>query len=300
MVSGHSADGGLRDLSKLRVLIVDDEPMLRSVIQDFLLMLGFENQRVAGDGLEALEVMRAEPVDFMLSDIRMPKMELEELLGVVKQEFPRLVVVATSGFSDLESARNIFVKGAHDFIGKPLNLDALELAMQWIVERQRMLQTAERLFGKAALPVPPEEAASRLAAMREALRVGVHHFESKIRHAVRMADLLEKLQTGLTPALATDLALAVLLHELGTGYQIQSLCHQPRPLDDDERRPGAGTRPDCRPPGRLVAGSPRIPGDRWRTPPLADGDVPAGGGVVRAEPPLDLARPDQRTGWLSP
>jgi response regulator RpfG family c-di-GMP phosphodiesterase len=230
------SDSEPRDYSKLRVLIVDDEPMLRSVIQDFLLMLGFENQRVAGDGLEALEVMRAEPIDFMLSDIRMPKMELEELLGVIKQEFPRLVVVATSGFSDLESARNIFVKGAHDFIGKPLNLDALELAMQWIVERQRLLHAAEQLFGKAALPVPPEEVHPRLAALRERLLGGTHHFETKIRHAIRMADLLGQIQTDLAEPQLTDLTLAALLHELGTGYQIQTLCHQPRSLDEDERR----------------------------------------------------------------
>lgn len=224
------------ELSKLKVLIVDDEPMLRSVIQDFLLMLGFTEQRVAGDGIEALEVIRSEPIDFMLSDIRMPKMELEELLGVIKKEFPGLIVVATSGFSDLESARNIFIKGAHDFIGKPLNLDALELALQWIVERQQVLAMGERLFGQSALPVPPEESATRIQTLRDALGSGTHHFGAKIRHSIRMSDLIPTLQTGLEPPQQLDLQVAALLHELGTGYQIQALCRQPRSLDDDERR----------------------------------------------------------------
>lgn len=250
-LSPEAQDGEL-DPSKLRILIVDDEPMLRTVIQDFLLMLGFENQCVAGDGLEALEVMRSKPVDFMLSDIRMPKMELEELLGVVRQEFPRLVVIATSGFSDLDSARNIFSKGAHDFIGKPLNLDALELALQWIVERQKILQAAERLMGKSALPVPPEEGEARLDALREALRSGAHHFEHKIQHSIRIADFLRSIRTGLEPAQALDLELAALLHELGNGYQIQSLCRQPRQLDDEERRL---VQEHARISGRLVAWS---------------------------------------------
>jgi response regulator RpfG family c-di-GMP phosphodiesterase len=236
LTPGEPLFPAVTDFSKLTVLIVDDEPMLRSVIQDFLLMLGFENQRVAGDGIEALEVMRAEPIDFMLSDIRMPKMELEELLGVVKQEFPRLIVVATSGFSDLESARNIFMKGAHDFIGKPLNLDALELAIQWIVERQRVLQVAEQFFGQAALPVEPETAEGRLAGLKEMLRSGTHHFEGKILHSIRMAEFIRTIQTGLELPELVDLQVAALLHELGTGYQIQSLCRQARPLDDDERR----------------------------------------------------------------
>lgn len=248
----RAEEAGEVDPSKLRILIVDDEPMLRTVIQDFLLMLGFENQCVAGDGLEALEVMRSQPIDFMLSDIRMPKMELEELLGVVRKEFPRLVVIATSGFSDLDSARNIFSKGAHDFIGKPLNLDALELALQWIVERQKVLQTAERLMGKSALPVPPGEGPARLDALREALLAGTHHFEQKVRHSIRIADLLRRLQTGLEPALALDLELAALLHELGNGYQIQSLCRQPRQLDEEERR---FVQEHARISGRLVAWS---------------------------------------------
>lgn len=231
--SGTVADG--TDVSKYRVLIVDDEPMLRSVIQDFLLMLGFENQRVAGDGLEALDVLRGEPVDFMLSDIRMPKMELEELLGVIRKEFPRLIVIATSGFSDLESARNIFIKGAHDFIGKPLNLDALEVALPWMVDRQRILQRATTHFGAAAQPVAGAAAAAGLTALRETMLGGRHQFMERIHHAVRLADLLDGIETGLATAERVDLKLAALLHELGAGYQIQMMCRRQRELDDPER-----------------------------------------------------------------
>lgn len=237
---------------KIRILIVDDEPMLRSVIQDFLLMLGFEEQFVASDGMEALEVIRANTIDCMLSDIRMPKMELEELLGVIQKEFPKLIVVATSGYSDLASARNIFNKGAHDFLGKPLNLDALELALQWITERRKVLLLANHLFGQPVLPIPPSEAESRIDELIEALVGGIHHFQSKIRHAVRIANLARRLQTDLEAEANLDLRTAILLHELGTGYQIQTLCRQPRRLDDEERRL---VQEHARITGRLVAHS---------------------------------------------
>src|SRR5687768_3759499 len=95
----------------MRLLIVDDEPMLRSVIQEFLEMLGYTNFSVAGDGREGLEVLRAKPIDCMISDIRMPEMELEELLGIVRQEYPQLIVIATSGYSDFSTYANILRRG---------------------------------------------------------------------------------------------------------------------------------------------------------------------------------------------
>lgn len=223
-------------INDLRVLIVDDEPMLRSVIQDFLSMLGVTQQYVAGDGVEALEVIRSRPIDCMLSDIRMPKMELEELLGIIQREYPALIVIATSGYSDLGSARNIFGKGAHDFLGKPLNLDALELSLQWIAERRSILQAAGRLFGREASNNKPEHDLEHLKILTHAVQRHAHHFQNKIHHAIRLARLAQHIQTDLEQPADVDLQVAALLHEVGIGYQIQTLCRQPRRLDEDELR----------------------------------------------------------------
>lgn len=226
------------DATSLRLLIVDDEPMLRSVIQDFLLMLGFEHQFVAGDGEEALEVLRREPIDLMLSDMRMPKMELEELLAVVQQELPNLTVIATSGYSDLENARNVFLKGAHDFLGKPLNLDALELSINWIVERQRVLELARELFGgEGALAPDSPDIELRLEQLAGQICTSLRQFQGKMEHARRMERLLRELKLDdVSPGGRVKLRLATLLHELGAGYQIQALCRQPRRLEDEELR----------------------------------------------------------------
>jgi len=223
-------------ITDLRVLIVDDEPMLRSVIQDFLTMLGVTQQYVAGDGVEALEVIRSRPIDCMLSDIRMPKMELEELLGIIQREYPALIVIATSGYDDLGTARNIFCKGAHDFLGKPLNLDDLELSLRWIAERRSILQAAGRLFGKAALNNKPEHDLEHLKILIDAVQRHAHHFQNKIHHAIRLTRLAQHIRTDLEPAANVDLQVAALLHEVGIGYQIQTLCRKARRLDEDELR----------------------------------------------------------------
>lgn len=221
---------------RFRILIVDDEPMLRSVIQDFLSMLGFEDHIVAGDGLDALETIRANEIDCVLSDIRMPKMELEELLGILTVEYPELVVIATSGYSDFQSAYNIFIKGAHDFLGKPLNLDALEIALNWVRERQLVLIEAKRLFGSQALPVMPEDHQKRIDTLSLVMREQVHHFHPLIETSIRLSGLARRLRIDLDPQCHCDLVTAAMLHELGASYQMRTLCELPRRLEEDELR----------------------------------------------------------------
>jgi CheY-like chemotaxis protein len=218
------------DPTGLKILVVDDEPMLRSVIEDFLSLLGFEAPMIAGDGRQALQCLRSAPVDCMISDIRMPEMPLEELLVFVESEFPRLQVVATSGYSDLESARFIIEKGAHDFLGKPLNLDGLEVALTWICQRRRILDRAEECLSGA----PSPNGADRFGPLVALLSADTIPFAGKMRHSLRMAELARVLEGLLHPTEADLLRLAALLHELGSSYLIQSLSDQPRRLDNLE------------------------------------------------------------------
>lgn len=207
--------------SPLRILVVDDEPMLRSVIEEFLAILGYTQHFMAGNGRQALDVLRNHPIDCILSDIRMPELELEEMLGIVRKEWPDLVVIATSGYSDMESAANIIGKGAADFLGKPLNLDALEAALKWVSWRRDVL-------ARIAADGPSVDW------LTEALD-SAPVFTDKMRHARRVGRLLEELETGLSPENKEILAQAALLHELGMCYQIHSLCAQPRALADNEQ-----------------------------------------------------------------
>lgn len=207
-------------VANLRLLVVDDEAMLRSVIQEFLTILGFKQHHLAGNGQQALEILRSQPIDCVLSDIRMPEMELEELLAVIRRQWPGIVVIATSGYSDMESAANIIGKGAADFLGKPLNLDALEAALRWVAWRRDLLSNAA---------VNPD--CDLLARSLASAPI----FGDKMTQAVRVGSLLRKLDTGLVDGHRDDLILAGLLHEMGMGYQVHYLCEQPRPLAENEQ-----------------------------------------------------------------
>lgn len=221
--------------ANLRLLVVDDEAMLRSVVQEFLTILGFKQHCLAGNGQQALEILRSQPIDCVLSDIRMPEMELEELLAVIRKQWPGIVVIATSGYSDMESAANIIGKGAADFLGKPLNLDALEAALRWVVWRRDLLS-------KAAIDPQYDPLARALASAPV--------FGDKMAQAVRVGSLLKKLDTGLVDGHRDDLVLAGLLHEMGMGHQVHDLCAQPRSLADNEQ---ALVRASSTIAGRMVA-----------------------------------------------
>jgi CheY-like chemotaxis protein len=81
---------------KPRLLIVDDEPSTRVLLSQIFRGMG-HNVRTAEDGFTALEQIRSEVPDVLLSDLNMPRMSGFELLSVVRRKVPKIYVIATSG-----------------------------------------------------------------------------------------------------------------------------------------------------------------------------------------------------------
>lgn len=221
-----STPSGL-DARRMRILVTDDEPRLRSVIGEFLEAITDCLFAEAGDGLEALEYLRANPVDCLLSDIKMPRMDLEQLLGHVAQEFPGVIVIATSGNSDVDTARRIFELGAHDFLAKPLDLDLLEQALSWIPSRERILNVAIEIAGA-------EAGNGGLEPLRAVLREETGPYAGRMRHALRVADLVALVAEEDDPARSRELELAALLHEVGVSNQHWLVMSEPRALTAGE------------------------------------------------------------------
>ena len=218
----------------LKVLVVDDEPMLRSVIEEFLELLGCPEPMAAGNGFEALEVIRSEKLDCIISDIRMPGMELEELLDMIRQENPCLSVIATSGYNDFESACGIIRSGASDFLGKPLDLDALEIALDRVAQRKQLI---ELLFPDGST-YPQEKASGRipqgLQRLADQLDVCSGAFSEFNCHARRVWELARLLDLELQPDSMTLLEVASLLHEIGGSFQTRNIHRMARRIKSHE------------------------------------------------------------------
>jgi two-component system alkaline phosphatase synthesis response regulator PhoP len=110
---------------KYHILIVDDEEDLRESIKINFEMDGY-NVHVASGGREALEIVKRQKVDFIISDIRMPDGDGEELLHNVRAHNPELpVIVLITGFSEF-SREEALKSGALDLLSKPVDMEKLE------------------------------------------------------------------------------------------------------------------------------------------------------------------------------
>lgn len=154
----------------IRVLFVDDETSLLAGLRRMLyLMRGEWDMTFVSSGVDALNVLRNQPVDVIVTDMRMPEMDGAQLLACVREEFPEVVRVILSGFSELASMlRGLPV--AHWFLGKPTSRDVLKAAIQRSSELQRRLSNPETrsVIGSiSALPSPSATVAelNRLLAM---------------------------------------------------------------------------------------------------------------------------------------
>ena len=133
---------------KKTILLVDDEPDIREVLSLPLSDLGYRVSE-AETGDQALKIFRAIQPSIVLTDIKMPGMDGIELLQKIKHENPYTEVIMITGHGDMELAIRSLKNDATDFITKPINVDALEIAVQRakdkIITREKLQEYTENL-----------------------------------------------------------------------------------------------------------------------------------------------------------
>ncbi len=129
------------------ILIVDDEQGMRQLLTLVFSRAG-HSVRAAENGRRALELLRAETADLIISDVKMPDMGGIELLRAARGFLPDVAVVMMTAFATVETAREAFKLGADDFIQKPFDVDELKLIVDKALERLALLQE-NRAFRRA-------------------------------------------------------------------------------------------------------------------------------------------------------
>ncbi|GIU81177.1 MAG: sigma-54-dependent Fis family transcriptional regulator [Acidobacteria bacterium] len=124
------------------LLIVDDEQSYRQ-----LLKLVFEAEgnkvRTAASGAEALKLLQNEPVQVIISDVRMPDMDGIELLRAVRELDSNIGIIMMTAFATVETAREAFKLGADDFIQKPFDIEELQIIVKKTLEKQALIAENE-------------------------------------------------------------------------------------------------------------------------------------------------------------
>jgi DNA-binding NtrC family response regulator len=132
-----------------RILVVDDEEPMRHMLELLLRRAGFE-VRSAASGEAALELLAAEPVDVVLSDVRMPGLDGLALAERLTAEHPEVTLVMMSAFGTVELALEAMRRGAYDYISKPFKQDEVILTLRKAEERLRLRRDNARLRARVA------------------------------------------------------------------------------------------------------------------------------------------------------
>lgn len=150
-------------MERFRVLVVDDEFWIRENLRTILdwNAHSYEFLPPAEDGEQALSVIRKEQPDIVITDVNMPFLSGTQLIAQAKKEFPWMVFIALSGYSDYDFVRTALVEGAMDYLLKPITksdlLAALSKAVSQILsdrastQEKADMQEMLRMVSSAAL-----------------------------------------------------------------------------------------------------------------------------------------------------
>ena len=113
---------------KLKVLVVDDEPLVHEVIQGYLIGDGHTADSVmsAAEGLKKID---QNSYDLIITDWAMPQMNGGEFSAIVKKKFPGMAIIMLTGFGELMKTRGEKLESVNVLLSKPLTMDELRQAM---------------------------------------------------------------------------------------------------------------------------------------------------------------------------
>jgi len=160
-----------------KILLVDDEEGIRKVLGISLADSGYDVV-TASSGEQALSIFREGRPRIVLTDIKMPGMDGIELLQKIKEESPDTEVIMITGHGDLDLAIKSLQFEAADFVTKPINDEALEIALKRAYERiwmrERLREYTENLESMVEEKTRKLLEAERLAAIGQTVAALAH------------------------------------------------------------------------------------------------------------------------------
>ena len=123
--------------SKASILLVDDEPNIIEILEIMLRDEGMEVHK-ASSAREALDLLHSNPVDAVISDIRMPDMSGVELLKEARQLSPDTVFILMTAYASTETAIDALQHGAYDYVTKPFKMEELRNIVRHSLEKKAL------------------------------------------------------------------------------------------------------------------------------------------------------------------
>jgi CheY-like chemotaxis protein len=145
------------------ILVVDDEELIRKMVVTFLSKLG-HSCLTAIDGVNALQEMKGNKIDAVVTDIKMPNMDGITLIGELSTKYPGLPIMVMTAFEEEYSAGIAISVGAREFIKKPFSLE------EFAIRLHKMINDAEALRRLKSQKGADEEMEDLMKELEETLK----------------------------------------------------------------------------------------------------------------------------------
>jgi two-component system NtrC family response regulator len=129
---------------KGRIVVIDDEVNAAAALETLLREDGYDVAR-AHDGRAGLQLLEKHDPDVVLTDLRMPGMDGIELLAKIKEMRPETMVIVMTAYGTVKTAVKAMKLGAEDYLGKPIDVEELEVVLQKALERKGLMEEARSL-----------------------------------------------------------------------------------------------------------------------------------------------------------
>jgi putative two-component system response regulator len=219
-------------------LIVDDEPRLRQVLMHLMRSDGFTCLE-AGNGVEALALLEQQPINLVMSDLRMPRMDGLALLREIRGRWPDVAVVMITAVADVEVAVSCLAIGAMDYLTKPFHLEEVRARVAQALEKRRLVIEnrgyQESLQAKVAVQARRLEELflASIQSLAEALEVKDPYTRG---HSIRVSDysVVIARELGLDEEMLRQVGLGGHVHDIGKIGVREEVLNKPGKLTDAE------------------------------------------------------------------
>lgn len=232
--------------SKVKILIVDDEPSIERLLAEKLRPQGFD---CAGchSGQEALHLLDRQKFDAILSDLHMPSMNGLELMRAVRERYPQLGFMMITGADDARVAIQAMKEGSDDYLLKPLDLSAVLVSVNRMLERRKLRMELENYRLRLE-----EMVGQRTQQLRSAIRQVAQTYDETLEALAAAMDLRDNMTAGhsrrvmanslvIARCLGCDseqlktIARGALLHDIGKIGIPDAILMKPGKLTEDEK-----------------------------------------------------------------
>jgi DNA-binding NtrC family response regulator len=177
-----------KEPSKYTILVVDDQELLRNLIDTFLSKLG-HSCVTAIDGVDALEKMKESKIDAVVTDIRMPNMDGITLTSKISIQYPGIPIMIMTAFDEGDTAGLAITAGARDFIRKPFSLNEFSVRLHKMINDS---EAQKRMRREKGVDQDIQESMNELESLKQ--MEGEKDVDQDIQESINELEFLKQME----------------------------------------------------------------------------------------------------------